>query len=110
MMGAPTLRLGVDNHFWDHAKEEVLDQSESEAGLGPVVAPFENLEHVAIELYLAVEVLLLERLDGDLLLAIVCIAVLGLGELEVVLNGLAGKFGLLVLAGCKFRGEPPEGS
>ena len=100
----------MDNHLGDHAKEEVLDQPEGEAGLGPVVAPFEDFEHVAIELYLAVEVLLLERLDRDLLLAVVCVAVLGLVELEVVLNGLAGEFGLFVLAGRELRGEPPEGT
>jgi hypothetical protein len=88
----------------------VLDQAESEPWLGPVVAPLEDLQHVAIELHLTIEVLLLEGLDGDLLLAIVCIAVLGLVELEVVFNGLAGQLGLLVHAGGEFRREPPEGA
>lgn len=104
------LRLGVDNHLWDHGKEEVLDQSEGEAGLGPVVAPFERLEHVAIDLNFAIKILLLERLNGNLLLAVVRVAVFGLVELEVVLDGLAGKLGLFVLAGSKFRREPPEGA
>lgn len=105
-----TLRLGVYNHFWNHAKEEVLDQSEGEAGLGPVVAPFQSLEHVALELDFAVKVLFLECLKGNLLLAVVGVAVLGLVELEVVLNGLAGKLGLFVLAGCEFGREPPKGA
>lgn len=100
----------MNNHFGDHAKEEVLDQTESETGLGPVVAPFEDVEHVALELDLAIEVLLLESLDGDLLLAVVCIAVLLLVELQVVLNGLARELGLLVLAGRELRGQPPERS
>jgi len=100
----------MDNHLGDHAKEEVLDQSEGEAGLGPVVAPFKDVEHVAIEFNVAVKVLFLERLNGDLLLAVVGVAVLGLVELEVVLNGLAGEFGLFVLAGREFRREPPKGA
>jgi hypothetical protein len=100
----------VDNHLRNHAKEEVLDQTEGETGLGPVVAPLEDLEHVGVELNLAIKVLLLESLEGDLLLAVVGIAVLVLVELEVVLNGLAGQLGLLVLAGSKLRGEPPEGT
>ena len=78
---AHTLGLGVDDHLGNHAKEKVLDQTESEAGLGPIVAPFEDLEHVTVELNLAIEVLLLEGLDRDLLLAIVGITVLLLLEL-----------------------------
>jgi hypothetical protein len=108
--GVLTLRLGVDNHFWDHGEEEVLDQSEGEAGLGPVVAPLENLEHIAIEFNFTVKVLLLKRLKRNLLLAVVGVAVLGLVELEVVLDGLAGKLGLFVLAGSEFRCQPPEGA
>jgi hypothetical protein len=100
----------VNNHLRDHAEEEVLDQTESEAGLGPVMAPFENVKHIAVELNLTIEVLLLEGLDGDLLLAIVGITVLLLVELQVVLNVLAGQLGLLVLAGRELRGDPPEGT
>lgn len=108
--GERTLRLGVNDHFGDHAEEEVLDQTDGEAGLGPVVAPFENVEHVSLQLDLAVEVLLLEGLDWDLLLAVVGIAILLLVELEVVLNVLARELGLLVLAGRKLGGQPPERS
>jgi hypothetical protein len=72
------------------------------------VAPFEDIEHVAVELNLTVEVLLLEGLDWDLLLAVVGIAILLLLEFQVVLDGLAGQLGLLVLARGKLRGEPPE--
>jgi hypothetical protein len=98
----------VHDHLGDETKEEVLDQAKGEARLGPVVAPFEDLQHVAIELNLAVEVLFLEGLNGNLLLAVVCVAVLGLGELQVVLDGLAGQLSLLVLAGSELGGEPPE--
>lgn len=100
----------MHNHLRDEAKQEVLDKTKSESGLGPVVAPLENLQHVAIKLNLAIEVLLLEGLDGDLLLSVVCIAVLGLLKLEIVLNGLSRQLGLLVLAGSKFGGEPPKGA
>lgn len=74
------------------------------------MTPFENLQHVAIELDLAIEILLLKGLDRNLLLAIVCIAVLGLVELQIVLDRLAGQLGLVVLAGCEFRCEPPKGT
>jgi len=100
----------VHNHLREETEEEVLNQTKSEARLGPVVAPLEDLQHVAIELQLAVEVLLLESLKGNLLLAVVCIAVLGLVELEVMLNGLAGQLGLFVLARSELGGEPPEGA
>lgn len=100
----------MDNHLGNHAKEEVLDQTKGEAGLRPVVTPFEDIEHVALQLDLTIEVLLLESLDGDLLLAVVGITVLLLVELEVVLNVLARQLGLLVLAGRELGGQPPEGS
>ena len=100
----------MDDHLRNHAKEEVLDQAESEAGLGPVVAPFEDLEHIAVELDLAIKVLLLEGLDRDLLLAVVGITVLILLECEVVLDVLARQPGLLVLAGRELGGQPPEGT
>ena len=105
-----TLRLGVDDHLGNHAEEEVLNQTESEAGLGPVMAPFEDLEQVAVELDLTIEVLLLEGLDGYLLLAIVGVTVLLLLECEVVFDVLARQPGLLVLAGRKLGGQPPEGT
>lgn len=69
------------NHLREEAKEEVLDQAEGEAWLRPVVTPFENIQHVAIKIHLAVKVLLLECLKWNQFLAIVCVAVLGLGEL-----------------------------
>lgn len=100
----------MNNHLGDHAQEEMLNQTESKAGLGPVVAPFQNVEHVAIELHLTIKVLLLESFNGDLLLAVVCLAVFLLGKLQIVFDGLARQLGLLVLAGCKFRGDPPEGT
>jgi hypothetical protein len=99
----------VHNHLGNEAKEKVLDEAEGEARLRPVVAPFEDLQHVAIDLHLAVEVLLLERLDGNELLAVVSIAVLGLVELQVVLDGLAGQLSLFILAGRDLGGDPPEG-
>lgn len=100
----------MNNHLRDHAKEEVLDQTESEAGLRPVVAPFKNVEHVAIELNFTIEVLFLEGLDGNLLLAVVSVAVLLLLEFQVVLDVLAWQLGLLVLARRELRSEPPEGT
>jgi hypothetical protein len=100
----------VHDHLGKETEEEVLDQSECEARLGPVVAPFEDLQHVAFQLDIAIKVLFLERLNGDELLTIVRVAVLGLEELEVVFDALAGELGLFVLARSEFGCEPPEGS
>jgi hypothetical protein len=98
----------MHNHLREEAKEKVLNQAKGESRLGPVVAPFEDLQHVTLELHLAVEVLLLEGLDGNELLAIVCVLVLGLVEFQVMFDGFARQLGLLILAGRKFGGEPPE--
>lgn len=72
------------------------------------MAPFENVKHVSIELHFAIEILFLESLERNLLLAIVCIAVFGLVEFEVVLNGPTGDFGFLIFAGSELRRQPPE--
>lgn len=79
----------MHDHLRDEAKEEMLDQSKGESWLGPIMAPLENLEHVAIEINIAIKVLLLEGLDGDELLAVVCVTIFCLVELEVVLDRLA---------------------
>lgn len=98
----------MHDHLRNHAQQKVLDQSEGEAEVGPVVAHLQDLETVALEIDIAIEVLLVESLHGDLLAAIVLVLVLLLVELDVGLDGLAGELGLLVLAGGILGGGNPE--
>lgn len=98
----------MHNDLGNHASEEELDQAESEAEAGPVVAVLQNLKAVTVEVNLAVKVHLMEGLHGDLVLASILGLILGLLEGEVVLDRAAGKLGLLILAGGKGRGGQPE--
>lgn len=93
----------------NHAEEEVLDQSKGKAEIRPVMAHLHDLQTVAVEVDLAIEVLLMKRLHGDLMPAIVAVSVLLLVERQVVFDGLVWQLGLLVLSGSKLRREDPEG-
>lgn len=105
-----TLRASVHNDLGNHAKEEELDQADSEAEAGPVVAVLHGLEAVALKVDLAVEVHLVERLHGDAAVATVLDTVGLILELQVVLDGTAGQTDLLGLAGADGRdGQPPGG-
>lgn len=102
-----TLGSRVHDQLRDHAKQEVLDQAKGEAEVGPVMAELQNVQAVALEVDVAIEVLLVESLHGNLL-ATVGLTVLCLVELKVCLDGLARELGLLVLAGGIFGGDNPE--
>lgn len=100
----------MHNQLRNHAQQEVTEESNGEVEVGPVVTHLQNLKAVSLEVDIAVKELLLERLQGNLVLSIVGVAVLLLVELEVVLNGLAGELGLVVLAGGNLGGDDPEAS
>jgi hypothetical protein len=72
------------------------------------MAVFEHLQAIAIEVDVAVKVHLMERLHGDLVLAMVLGLVGGLLEGEVVLDRAAGELGLLRLARRDSRHNQPE--
>lgn len=105
-----TLRAGVHNDLGNHASQEVLDQTESEAEANPVVPVFESLQAVAVEIDITVKVHLVESLHGDLVLAMVLRPVFGLLEGQVVLHGAAGELGLLGLPRGHGRDNEPEGT
>ena len=102
-----TLRPCVHDHLRNHAEQEVLNQAKGEAEVGPVVAQLQNVQAVALEVDVAIEVLLIEGLHGDLLAA-VGFTVLCLVELKVRLDRLARELGFLVLTGGIFGGDNPE--
>lgn len=105
-----TLRPGVHDELGNHAGKEELDQTNGEAEACPVMPVLENLEAVTVEVDVTVKVHLMEGLHGDLVLALVFCLVLRLLEGEVVLDGLARVFGLLVLAGAVGGDDEPEGT
>lgn len=98
----------MHDHLGEGLEEEELDQADGEAEASPVVAVLEHLQAVAVEVDVAVEVHLLERLHRDLVLAMVLGLVGGLLEGEVVLHRAAGQSGFLVLPGRERRDDEPE--
>lgn len=102
------LRTSVHDNLRHHASKEEPEERQSEAEVGPVVTVLHDLESVAVEVDIAVKVLLVEGLHGNLAAAVVLGAVGLLVELEVVLNGGARVASLLVLAGSVAGGNGPE--
>lgn len=100
----------MHNDLGDHASQEVLDQTKGEAEASPVMSVLESLQAVTVEVDVSVEVQLVESLHGDLVLALVLGLVLGLLEGQVVLDGAAGKLGLLGLPRRHGRDDEPEGA
>lgn len=103
-----TLRTSVQQQLGNEAKQEVLEETHSELEVGPVVTVLESLQSIPLEVNLAVEVLLVEDLHGDLALAAVGGTVMLAVEVQVVLDWKATVLGLLGLAGRNGRGNSPE--
>ena len=103
-----TLGASVHENLGDHAGNEELDQAIGETEAGPVMAVLHNVESIAVEVNLLVEVHLVEGLHGDLVLAAVLELVLGVLEGEVVLHRTTGKLGLLILARREVGMDQPE--
>ena len=99
----------MHENLGDHASNKELDQAIGETEAGPVVAVLHDVEAVAVEVNLLVEVHLVEGLHGDLVVAAVLELVLGLLEGEVVLHRATGESGLLILARREHGVANPEG-
>lgn len=102
------LRARVEEHRGAKVEEDGLEQVEGEAKGGPVVTVLHDLEGVAVEVDLALDVLFVKRLHRDL----VAPAVLGPVRLalegEVVARGTAGDFDLVVEARAVRRHDLPD--
>lgn len=107
--GGHTLGASVHENLGDHAGKEELDQAIGEMEAGPVVAVLHDVESVAVEVNLLVEVHLVEGLHGNLVLAAVLELVLGVLEGEVVLHRATGESGFLILARGEHGMGHPEG-
>lgn len=89
----------MHQHLGDETEEEVLEKAHGEAEVGPIVAELEALQGVTLEVYLTVEVLLVENLHGNLALSTVGSTVMLAVEVQVVFDGAASILGLFGLAG-----------
>lgn len=99
----------MQQQLGNEAEQEMLEETHGELEVGPVVTVLESLQSIALEVNLAVKVLLVEDLHGDLALAAVGGTVMLAVEVQVVLDGKATVLGLLGLAGRDGRGNSPEG-
>lgn len=102
------MRARVDEQFGNETKEEVLEKAHGEAEIGPVVSKLQDLKGITFEVHLAVEVLLVEHLHGDLALSMVRGAVMLAVEIQIVFDGAARIFGLLVLSRRDGRSHRPK--
>lgn len=98
----------MQQHLRDEAKQEVLEETHGELEVGPVVAVLKSLQSIALEVNLAVEILLVEDLHRNLALATVGGTVMLTVEVQVVLDGAAAVLGLLGLTGRDGGGDGPE--
>lgn len=87
----------MDQQLGNETKQEVFVETHGEAEVGPVVTELETLKSITLEVNLAIEVLLVEDLHGNLALAAVGSTVMLAVELKVVLDGTTSVLGLLVL-------------
>lgn len=98
----------MHDDLWSELEEDELEQADGESEVGPVGSVLEDLETVAIELNIAVEVHVVEGLHWDLGLSAVLELVGLLLEGEVVLDWATWKSDLLVLARAHARHDEPE--
>lgn len=86
----------MDKHLRDHPSQEELEERQSKLEASPVVTVFQNLQTIALERNIALEIHFVESLHGNLGLALELQCIFFLVELEIVFNGFAGKFDLLI--------------
>lgn len=98
----------MQQQLGDEAEQEVLEETHGELEVGPVVTVLESLQSITLEVNLAIKVLLIEDLHGNLALAAVGGTVMLAVEVQVVLDGQATVLSLLGLAGRDGRGNSPE--
>ena len=98
----------MKDNLGHHASQEVLNQRVREPEIGPIVPLLQNLQAVTLEIDITSKVFLMESLHGNRLLAIVLVLIFLLVESEIVLDGLAREFGLLVFPGGKSRRDNPK--
>lgn len=99
----------MHQQFGNEAGKEVLEKTPGKAEIGPVMSVLQDIKSIPLEINLAIEVLLVESLHGNLALAMIFGTVMFAVELQVVLNRAARVLGFLVLARRHGGGHAPEG-
>lgn len=108
MLERLTLRTSVHDDLRCELEEDEFEQADGKSEVGPVGSVLEDLETVAVELNIAIEVHVVEGLHWDLAPSAVLELVGLVLEGEVVLDWAAWQFDLLVLARAHARHDEPE--
>lgn len=100
----------MHNDFWNHAGKEELVESHGETKASPIMSVFENLQAVAIELDVTIEVHLEKGPHWDLVATRVFRLVRFFLEGKVVLDWTSWISGLFILTRGQSGCEVPEGN
>lgn len=88
----------MHNHLRYHAQKEEFEKSKGKAKADPVVAVFQHVETVTLEVNLSVKVHFMKSLHRDSVLARIFQPVILVVEEQIVLNRSARISSLLILA------------
>ena len=99
----------MHDNLRNHSNQEVAEQAQRKPEARPVMSILQCLQGVTLKVHLIVKVHLMERLHGNLALAMILDPVMLAMEMEVMLHGLSRVLGLLVLARRDRRGDGPKG-
>ena len=97
----------MHKHLRNHASKEKLEKLVGELETGPIMSVFENFEGITLEGNVSGKVHVVESNHRNLDIALVLFNVLGLLELEVVLDGLSGELDLGIATRRVARFEGP---
>lgn len=109
-MGVANLALAsrMHNDLGNEVENEVFAETDRELEADPVVSVFQSLKTIAIEVHLAVEVLFVKSLHGDLALSMIFGLVGFALESEVVLDGATWILDFLILSRAHHGRSYPE--
>lgn len=88
----------MHNNFRGELEEDELEQAQGESKAGPIVSVLQDLQDVAVEINLAVKVLLHESFHRNLAVSTVFLLVFGIFEGKVVIDRATRELRLLGLA------------
>lgn len=99
----------MQKHLGHHARDEEPHEADGEPEARPVMSVLQDVQCVALEVNVAVEVFFMEGLHWDLIASIVLLPVFFFMEGKVVVDWFARKLRLFILTRREGRGGHPEG-
>ncbi len=99
----------MHDNLGKHACQKEFEEAYGEPEACPVMPILHHVQSIAFEVYLTVEIHLMERLHGDLVSAMVLPAILFIVKLQVALDRLAWEASLFVLPRSNARCNGPKG-